>query len=178
MQIVIGTKSPTYQGASRALLEYQFLPEKPSAINDPYERVAPHYYGSPSDVLNSRVPLPTGRPMIRSNEQGASGYLQGQMPSLSLLPQQVRHEAHSSPAPGEVDLGPLTAPVVNANIDSQLFVHPGNGFDNQITTPERRAVLDPERLERKRKVLFYIVIGFYTFLSVIILFHWRVEMQY
>ncbi|XP_047946305.1 homeobox-DDT domain protein RLT2 isoform X1 [Salvia hispanica] len=139
------------KGASRALLEYQFLPEKPSAINDPYERVAPHYYGSPSDVLNSRVPLPTGRPMIRSNEQGASGYLQGQMPSLSLLPQQARHEAHSSPAPGEVDLGPLTAPVVNANIDSQLFVHPGSGFDNQITTPERRAVLDPERLERKRK---------------------------
>ncbi|XP_042007144.1 homeobox-DDT domain protein RLT2-like [Salvia splendens] len=139
------------KGASRALHEYQFLPEKPLAINDPYERVAPHYYGSPSDVLNSRVPLPTGRPMIRSNEQGASGYLQGQMPSLSLLPQQVRHEAHSSPAPGEVDLGPLTAPVVNANIDSQLFVHPGSGFDNQITTPERRAVLDPERLERKRK---------------------------
>ncbi|XP_042008713.1 homeobox-DDT domain protein RLT2-like [Salvia splendens] len=139
------------KGASRALHEYQFLPEKPSAINDPYERVAPHYYGSPSDALNSRVPLPTGRPMIRSNEQGASGYLQGQMPSLSLLPQQVRHEAHSSPAPGEVDLGPLTAPVVNANIDSQLFIHPGSGFDNQIATPERRAVLDPERLERKRK---------------------------
>ncbi|XP_057792425.1 homeobox-DDT domain protein RLT2 isoform X2 [Salvia miltiorrhiza] len=138
------------KGASRVVHEYQFLPEKPSTRTDPYERV-PHYYGSPPDVLNSRVPLPTGRPVIRSNEQGASGYLQGQMPSLSLLPQQGRQEAHLSPAPGEVDVGPLTAPVVNTNVDSQLFVHPGSVFDNQITTPERRTVLDPERLERKRK---------------------------
>lgn len=105
--------------------------------------------------------------MIRSNEQGASGYLQGPMPSLSLLPQQGRQEAHLSPAPGEVDVGPLTAPIVNANIDSQLFVHPSGGFDNQITTPERRTVLDPERLERKRKVPFYIVNGFYIFVTVL-----------
>lgn len=136
------------KGASRALHEYQFLPEKPSVINDPYERVKPHYYGSPPDVLNSRAPLATGRPIIRSSEQGASGY---QMPSLSLLPQQGRQEANLSPVPGEVDVGPLTAPVVNANIDSHLLVHPVSGFDNQITTPVRRTALDLERFERKRK---------------------------
>ncbi|KAH6780630.1 hypothetical protein C2S52_011867 [Perilla frutescens var. hirtella] len=143
--------SKPIKGASRALHEYQFLPEKPSVRNDSYERGVPHYYGSPPDILNSRVPLPTGRYVIRSNEQGASGYLQGQMPSLSLLPQQGRQEAHLSPAPGEVDdVGPLTASVGNANIDSHLLVHPASGFDNQIT-PERRNVLDLERLERKRK---------------------------
>lgn len=158
------TKSPTYQGA-RALHEYQFLPEKPSVRNDPYERVMPNYYGSPPDVLNSRVPLPTGRPIVR-------GLLE---PSLSLLPQHGRHEAHLSPAPGEVDVGPLTAPMVNANIDSHLLVHPVSGFDSQITTPERRPVLDLERLERKRKVLFSLVNGFYFFCIYVILI--SLEMQ-
>lgn len=155
MHTVVKPNIPTYQGASRALHEYQFLPEKPSVINDPCERVKPHYYGSPPDVLNSRAPLVTGRPIIRSSEQGASGY---QMPSLSLLPQQGRQEASLSPVPGEVDVGPLTAPVVNANIDSHLLVHPVSGFDNQITTPVRRTALDLERFERKRKVLYHLVI--------------------
>lgn len=119
---------------------------------DAYERAVPHYYGSPTDILNARVPLPTGRPIIHSNEQVASGNLQGQMPSLGLLPQQGRQEPHLSPAPGEVDVAPPIAPMVNANIDSHLLVHPITGLDNQITTPDRRTILDQERLERKRKV--------------------------
>ncbi|KAL8461191.1 hypothetical protein ACS0TY_032612 [Phlomoides rotata] len=139
------------KGVSRALQEYQFLPEKPSMRNDAYERTVPHYYGSPSDVLNARVPLPTGRPILRSNEQLSSGYLQGQMPSLSLLPQQGRQETHLSPTTGEVDTSPPIAPMVNANIDSHLFVDPITGLDDQIITPDRHTALDLERLERKRK---------------------------
>nr|AMP82916.1 chromatin assembly factor 1 subunit [Catalpa bungei] len=142
---------PAYPGASRALQEYQFLPEKPSVRNDAYERaVPPHYYGSPTDVLNSRVPLPSGRSVKHSNEQVPSGYLQGQMPSLSLLPQQGRSDLHLSPAPGEVDVARPISPMVNVNVDSHHLVHPVIGLDNHMT-PERRIILDQERLERKRK---------------------------
>ncbi|KAK6134736.1 hypothetical protein DH2020_031512 [Rehmannia glutinosa] len=140
------------KGASRALHEYQFLPEKPSARNDAYERaVPPHRYGSPIDIMNARVPLSTGRSIMHSNEQVSSEYLQSQRPSLSLLPQQCVQDLHLSPAPGEVDVTPSIASMVNANIDSHLLVHPITGLANNITTPERRIVLDQERLERKRK---------------------------
>ncbi|KAK6134925.1 hypothetical protein DH2020_031345 [Rehmannia glutinosa] len=140
------------KGASRALHEYQFLPEKPSARNDAYERaVPPHRYGSPIDIMNARVPLSTGRSIMHSNEQVSSEYLQSQRPSLSLLPQQCVRDLHLSPAPGEVDVTPSIASMVNTNIDSHLLVHPITGLANNITTPERRIVLDQERLERKRK---------------------------
>lgn len=157
------TKSLARQGASRAFQEYQFLPEKPSVRSDAYERTVPHYYGSPSDILNARVPLPTGRPIMRSNEQLSSGYLQGQMPSLSILPQQGRQETHLSPTTGEVDASPPIAPMVNPVIDSHLFVDPNTGLDDQIITPDRHTTLDLERLERKRKVLFFNIVNFSVF---------------
>lgn len=119
--------------------------------NDAYERAVPHYYGSPSDILNARVQLPTGR-------QPSSGYLQGQMPSLSLLPQQGRQENHLSPITGEVEASPPIAPMVNANIDSHLFVDPR--LDDQNITPDRHTIVDLERLERKRKVLFFNLVIF------------------
>ncbi|KAG8364736.1 hypothetical protein BUALT_Bualt18G0029700 [Buddleja alternifolia] len=142
------------KGASMGPHEYQFLPEKPSVRNDGYERaVPPHYYGSPTDIQNARVPLPTGKSIMLSNEQVPSAYsLQGQMPSLSFLPQQERQGDHLSPAPGELDITPRIAPLVNVNIDAHVLVHPINGLNKQIVTPDRRIVHDEERSDRKRKL--------------------------
>ncbi|KAA8526340.1 hypothetical protein F0562_008457 [Nyssa sinensis] len=80
------------KGAARALHEYQFLPVQPSVRNDTYERAAPsHYFGSPTDVPSARTALSTARSFLHGSEQVTSVYgFQGQMPSLSLLPQQGR----------------------------------------------------------------------------------------
>ncbi|KAL0320103.1 UNVERIFIED_CONTAM: Homeobox-DDT domain protein RLT2 [Sesamum radiatum] len=139
------------EGASRALLEYQFLPEKPSARNDAHERAgAPHYYGPPTDNQNARVPLPIGRSLMRSNEQVSSGYtIQSQMPSL--LSQQGRQGHHLSPASGEVGIASRVTPSLNVNTDAHYLVQPLNGLSNHIVTPDRRIIYDEERLERKRK---------------------------
>ncbi|KAI3465799.1 hypothetical protein Pfo_022462 [Paulownia fortunei] len=153
VQLYEGSDSKPIKGTSRAVHEYQFLPEKPSVRNDAYERaVPPHYYGSPTDIQNARVPLLTGRSIMQSSEQVSSGYsLQNQMPSLSLLPQQGRQGHHLSPAPGEVDIAPRITPPVNV-IDTHYLVHPINGLNNQIITPDRRIMHDEERLERKHKI--------------------------
>lgn len=145
-------ESKQIKGASRALLEYQFLPEKPSARNDAHERAGPpHYYGPPTDNQNARVPLPMGRSLMRSNEQVSSGYsLQSQMPSL--LSQQGRQGHHLSPASGEVGIASRVPPLLNVNTDAHYLVQPLNGLSNHIITPERRIIYDEERLERKRKV--------------------------
>ncbi|KAL0327915.1 UNVERIFIED_CONTAM: Homeobox-DDT domain protein RLT2 [Sesamum calycinum] len=144
-------ESKQIKGASRALLEYQFLPEKPSARNDAHERAGPpHYYGPPTDNQNARVPLPIGRLLMRSNEQASSGYsLQSQMPSL--LPQQGRQGHHLSPASGEVGIASRVTPLLNVNTDAHYLVQPVNGLSNHIITPDRRIIYDEERLERKRK---------------------------
>ncbi|KAL3645440.1 hypothetical protein CASFOL_010620 [Castilleja foliolosa] len=131
---------PSYQGASRDLQEYQFLPQKPSARNDAYEM-------APSEYYNARVSLRTARSIIHSDKKVPPEYLQSHMPSPSVLPQQSMAVVHLSPAPREVD----DASILNANMDSHLLVHPITALDDKYTTPERRIVLDQERLERKRK---------------------------
>ncbi|KAL2483357.1 Homeodomain-like transcriptional regulator [Forsythia ovata] len=63
------------KGASRALHEFQFLPENPSLRNDSYERAVPsHYYGSPADVQSARFPSSSGRSFKHGNEQVPSGH--------------------------------------------------------------------------------------------------------
>ncbi|XP_073061093.1 homeobox-DDT domain protein RLT2-like isoform X2 [Primulina eburnea] len=140
------------KGSSQALHEYQFLPEKSHARNDVYEKaLPPHLYGSPSDIRNARVPLPTGKSSTHNNEQVHSGYgLQVHMPSFSLLPQQGRHSLHLSPASGDVDIVPRIAPIADVHIDAH-YVHPKTGLDNQIVTPDRVIIHDEMKMERKRK---------------------------
>ncbi|KAK4420574.1 Homeobox-DDT domain protein RLT2 [Sesamum alatum] len=151
VQLYENPDSKPIKGASRALLEYQFLPEKPSARNDAHERAAPpHYYGPPTDTQNARVPLPVGRSLMRSNEQVSSGYsLQSQMPSL--LSQQGRQGHHLLPASGEVDIASRVTPLLNVNTDAHYLVQPLNGLSNHIITPDRHIIYDEDRLERKRK---------------------------
>ncbi|KZV38858.1 hypothetical protein F511_27073 [Dorcoceras hygrometricum] len=140
------------KGSSRTLHEYQFLPEKPHARNDAYERtLPPHYYVSPSDIRTARVPLPTGKSNMHNNEQVCPGYgLQGHMPSFSLLPQQGRQGIHLSPASADVDIVPRTVPLMDANIDTH-YVHSKSGLDKQSATPDRVIIYDEMMIERKRK---------------------------
>ncbi|XP_059659804.1 homeobox-DDT domain protein RLT2 [Cornus florida] len=138
------------KGAARALHEYQFLPEQPSARNDTYDRATPsHYFGSPTDVPSARTPLSSGRSFMHGNEQGSSGYgFQGQMPSLSLLPQQGR-QGHLLPSvSGEHDIVSR-----NIGVDSHFGAHAITGLDNPFIPSDRRVAHDddPSRMERKRK---------------------------
>ncbi|XP_051136002.1 homeobox-DDT domain protein RLT2-like isoform X2 [Andrographis paniculata] len=145
------SKSST--GGSKALHEYQFLPEKPSVRNDAYGKaVPPHYYGSQIDIHNTRVSLPTGRSVTQSNEPVPSGYsVHSQMPSVSLLTQHGRQSHRSSPAHGEVEFIPGATPLASVGIETHYNAHLVNGMNNLSVTKERRTVNDQERLEKKRK---------------------------
>ncbi|XP_062105928.1 homeobox-DDT domain protein RLT2 isoform X2 [Humulus lupulus] len=64
------------KGTGRALLEYQFIPEKPTVKTEAYERLAPSYhYGSPAEGPSTRTSLlSAGHPYAPSNEHLSSGY--------------------------------------------------------------------------------------------------------
>lgn len=143
------------KGTSRALHEYQFLPEQPSVRSDTYERAVPsHYYGSPTDVPNNRTLLSTGRSSMHGSEQVPSGYgLQGQIPSLSVLPQQGR-QGHLLPsASGDHDIVPRKNAIVTVGMDAHFGAHPITGLDNPFVPSDRRVSHEDDilRMERKRK---------------------------
>ncbi|GER53295.1 homeodomain-like transcriptional regulator [Striga asiatica] len=144
-QLYERTDAKPVKGASGAVHEYQFLPEKPPARYDDYDRaMPPHFYGLPNPISNVR-------PVIHSNEQVSSEYLQNQMPDLHILPQQSMQKVHLSPAPREVDIHPPLDSMVHTSIDTHLLVHPVTRLADKSITPDKRIVLDHERLERKRK---------------------------
>ncbi|EXB54945.1 Homeobox protein [Morus notabilis] len=64
------------KGTTRALHEYQFIPEQPSVRTETYERRAPSYhYGSPADGPNGRTSsLSTGHMYLHGNEHLSAGY--------------------------------------------------------------------------------------------------------
>ncbi|CAN1844627.1 Homeobox-DDT domain protein RLT2 [Linum perenne] len=145
------------KGPTRALHEYQFLPQQPSVRADGYERTAPLYpYGSPSDSHNTKnVPLSTGRPFMHGNEQSSSGYgFPGQVPSLSLMPQEVRQGHHLLlSSSGEFDTASQRNSFSNMEMDAQLGPHAITALDNPFTSADRRVdhTEDVLRMERKRK---------------------------
>ncbi|KAM7498033.1 hypothetical protein LguiA_022447 [Lonicera macranthoides] len=164
------------QGASRALHEYQFLPEQPSVRNDSYERAvsSSHYYGSPTDVPSARTPLSTGRSVAHANEQVPSGYgFQGQqLPSLNLLPQQGR-QGHALPSTsGDYDIVPRKNSFANTGVDVQVGAHPIAGLDNPFMPPDRQPTHDEEilRMEKKRKCAVFI--DSVSLFSLIVEFYW------
>uniref|UniRef100_A0A5B7A597 Homeobox-DDT domain protein RLT2 n=1 Tax=Davidia involucrata TaxID=16924 RepID=A0A5B7A597_DAVIN len=143
------------KGVARALHEYQFLPEQPSVRNDTYERAAPsHYFGSPTDVPSARTALSAGRSFMHGNEQVTSGYgFQGQVPNLSLLPQQGRQGHLLSSVSGEYDIGPRKNSFTSVGMDAHFGAHPSAGLDNPFIPSDKRITHDEDvlRIERKRK---------------------------
>ncbi|CAI0385317.1 unnamed protein product [Linum tenue] len=145
------------KGPTRALQEYQFLPQQPSVRADGYERIAPLYpYDSPSDShITKTIPLPVEHPFMHGNEHSSSGYgFPGQVPSLSLMPQEVRQGHHLLPSSsGEFGTAPRRNLFANMGMDAQLGPHAITGLDDPFTSSDRRAnhVDDVLRMERKRK---------------------------
>lgn len=145
-----------FQGAARAVHEYQFLPEQPTARPDPYERVGPsssHYYQSPTA---RSPPLSTGRPFMHGNELVPTEYgFQSPIPSLSLLPQQGRHGHHVVPSVtndyDSISRKSYTTSGIDAHFGS---THPIIGLDNAFVSSDRQVRNEDEmlRMERKRKV--------------------------
>ncbi|KAH7686073.1 WHIM1 domain-containing protein [Dioscorea alata] len=147
-----GTHLTHSHAGSRALQEYQFLPEQPSARAD--ERTSQsHYYDSSADIHSRASSLASGGQSMRGNEQVAPSYtFQGHMSSSSLLSQQGRQQMLSSGST-EYDNAQHHNSHTNSALDGQYGTHPVVGIENSYLTSERRAFRDEDvsRMERKRK---------------------------
>nr|XP_009415249.1 PREDICTED: homeobox-DDT domain protein RLT2-like isoform X1 [Musa acuminata subsp. malaccensis] len=142
------------QMGSRALHEYQFLPEQPSVRSEAYDRISQsHYYDSPVDVSSTRVTsLPSGGKSLHGNDQEAPSYtFQGQMSSASLLSHQGRQQTIPSIST-DCDSTHSNSFQVPAS-DTQFGTHQAMGLENPYLSSDRRILRDEDfsRLERKRK---------------------------
>ena len=146
-----------YQGAARALHEYQFIPEQPTVKSEAYERLAPSYhYGLPSDGPNAKNSLlPSGCSYLHGHEHTSSGHgFQGQMTGLNLMSRQGRSQFLPSVS-GQHDIVPQKNSLANANTDSFHSTHPISQLENPFIASDRRRVTNEEdvlRVERKHKV--------------------------
>ena len=137
-------------GGSRAVHEYQFLPEQPS---DTYDRAnRPHYYDTPVEASNMRVSsLTPGSHLLHGSEEMAPGYaFEGQ----GLLPQSGRPQVFPA-APTDYETNQSTSNLNSVPIDGQFGISPVAGFEDPVMSSETMAYHDEDaRLDRKRKVCF------------------------
>ncbi|KAG8055907.1 hypothetical protein GUJ93_ZPchr0001g29646 [Zizania palustris] len=111
---------------SRAVHEYQFLPEEPC---DRYEGASQtQYYDTPVEASDSRIsPVTPGSHLLQESEEAAPGYaFQGQISGSGLLPQSGK---------------------------PQYGISQVAGFENSLLPSERRAYHDEDgpRVDRKQK---------------------------
>ncbi|XP_043702863.1 homeobox-DDT domain protein RLT2-like isoform X2 [Telopea speciosissima] len=143
------------QAAARALQEYQFLPEQPSARSDAYDRVnSSHFYDSPDGPSARASSFPATGQYLHGNEQLSTSYsFQGHVSGVDLLSQQGR-QGHIYPsASGEYDGVPHKNSFANVGMDAQFGAHPMHGLENSFVPSDRRVSHDEDvsRMERKRK---------------------------
>ncbi|CAO2813125.1 unnamed protein product, partial [Amaranthus hypochondriacus] len=140
------TSGRTYEasskkGRSRALHEYQFLPEQPTVRSESYERVSQsHYYSSPSSRLGNKTPpLSNGRSYIYGHEEVPVAY---GGPNHIMLPTSEDYEAVAR-----------KSPYLNMGTESPLNTHLNSGRDSALVPPEMRVNLEEAAgsMERKRK---------------------------
>ncbi|XP_057537451.1 homeobox-DDT domain protein RLT2 isoform X4 [Amaranthus tricolor] len=144
------------KGPSRALHEYQFLPEQPTVRSESYERVSQSlYYGSPSDGPGTKTPpLSSGRSNMHGYDEVPVAYgVQNQLPSLNLMSHQGNVSNHMSSTSGDYEAMTRKSPYVNVGMESSLSTHPISGMASALVPSERRATQEEDagRLERKRK---------------------------
>ncbi|KAF8675750.1 hypothetical protein HU200_047234 [Digitaria exilis] len=145
-----GKRKSTVDVGSRAVHEYQFLPEQPS---DTYERASrSHYYDTPVEVSNSRLSsLTSGSQLLHGSEEAAPNYVfQGHTSGSGLLPQPSRSQAFSAvPADHEMTQSNLNS----VPVEGQFDISPVTAFENPLVSSERRVYHDEDasRVERKRK---------------------------
>ncbi|CAA6661086.1 unnamed protein product [Spirodela intermedia] len=140
------------QGAGpRALQEYQFLPEQPTARAEAYEKIpSSHFYDSPVDNISSRVsPLSTPGPYLHGNEHATPNYaFQGQTSSAGFLPQQGRQHAYNSGSEYDV-----VASFTKTSSDSVFGSLHNVRIESLYLSSDRRIIQeeDATRIDRKRK---------------------------
>ena len=116
---------------SRALQEYQFLPEQPTARSEAYEKItSSHYYDSPADNALG--------PYLHGSERVSPSYiLQGHSSSAGYM---GRHGKHHVYAPG---------------LEYDAKIGGDGAFENACLPSDRRGFQEDDglRLDRKRKVM-------------------------
>ncbi|KAJ4847083.1 hypothetical protein Tsubulata_040919 [Turnera subulata] len=141
------------KGATRALHEYQFLPQQPTVRAESYERAGPSYqYDSSVDGHNTKsAAFSSIRSFMPANEQVPSGF-PSPVPSLSLMPQEGRQSHLSQSAAVEYEDVPRKSSL-SISMDAQFGSHPITSLENPFLSSDRRAAHDEEvlRMERKRK---------------------------
>jgi hypothetical protein len=138
-------------GGSRAVHEYQFLPEQPS---DTYDRASrSHYYDTPVEASNSRVSsLNPGSHLLHGSEEMAPGYtFEGQ----GLLPQSGRPQVFPA-VPTDYEANQSNSNLNSVPTDGQFGISEVAGFEDPLVSSETRAYHDEDasRVDRKRKVCF------------------------
>lgn len=141
------------QAGSKALQEYQFLPEQPSIISETYERPPqPHFYEPSAVPPTTRVSsLPAGQ-YLHENEQVAPAYaFQGQLSGTSILSHQGRQQVFPS---RQAEYENASQSTSFTNSEAQFDMHQVLGSENPYLSVDGGMFQDedPSRVERKRKV--------------------------
>ncbi|XP_062206469.1 homeobox-DDT domain protein RLT2-like isoform X2 [Phragmites australis] len=137
---------------SRAVHEYQFLPEQPS---DTYERASQsHYYDTPVEVSNSRIsPLTSGSQLLHGSEEATPSYaFQGQTSGSGLLPQSGRPLMFPA-VPADYEMTQSNSNLNSVPVEGQFGISQVAGLENSLISSERRVYHDEDasRVDRKRK---------------------------
>uniref|UniRef100_A0A0E0C5V6 Homeobox domain-containing protein n=1 Tax=Oryza meridionalis TaxID=40149 RepID=A0A0E0C5V6_9ORYZ len=157
---MVGNLPPVHPHAgSRAVHEYQFLPEQPS---DRYEGSSrshegasrSHYYDTPVEASNSRMSSHTlGSHLLRGSDEAAPGYaFQGQMSGSGHLPQSGRREVLPA-VPTDYEMIQSNSDLNSVPVEGQYGISQVAGIENSLLPSERRAYHDEDgsRVDRKRK---------------------------
>uniref|UniRef100_A0A0D9V401 Homeobox domain-containing protein n=1 Tax=Leersia perrieri TaxID=77586 RepID=A0A0D9V401_9ORYZ len=132
---------------SRAVHEYQFLPEQPSDRDEGASRS--RYYDTPVEASKSRMASHTpGSHLLPGSEEAAYAF-QGQTSCSGLLPQSGRPEVLPA-VPADYEMIQSNSNLSSVPIEGQYGIA---GFENTLLPSERRAYNDEDgsRVDRKRK---------------------------
>ncbi|XP_040376666.1 homeobox-DDT domain protein RLT2-like [Oryza brachyantha] len=151
-KLMVGNPPVHPHAGSRAVHEYQFLPEQPS---DRYEGSSrSRYYDTPVEASNSRMSSHTpGSQLLHGSEEAALGYpFQGQISGSGLLPQSGRPEVLPA-VPTDYEMIQSNSNLNSVPVEGQYGISQVAGFENSLLPSERRAYHDEDgsRVDRKRK---------------------------
>jgi hypothetical protein len=140
------------QLGSRAVHEYQFLPEQPSEI---YERTSQsRFYDVSPEASNSRISsLSAGSRLLHGSEQVPSYAYHGQISGSSHLNQHGKPFISQSGST-DYEMASSNINVSSAPIEGQFGIPQVAGFENPPASSEGVDYHDEDayRLDRKRKV--------------------------
>ncbi|KAL9241090.1 hypothetical protein vseg_015240 [Gypsophila vaccaria] len=140
------------EGSGRALHEYQFLSEQPTARSESYERVPQsQYYGSSIDGPGTKTPpLCGGQAYLHSYEDVPVAY---GLPSQSITSQQGKLRNSLPSTSGDYENITHKSPYMGIGMESPFSAHPITGLENAAMLSDKIVAQEDDavRAERKRK---------------------------